>query len=345
MDNVKRASRSGEYIRWRLRVADAYRAQGMVTEGDNFESCSDPSHFFNLQPGDTVPGESVGVVVCSADPAHVSKAICPSCQYRTCPDCAHRESARLLNRYMPMMRKHLENPRPGWEFKHIVLTTNLAYCDQGAQEKIDELYKQARGLFEALLKSHQKGPISVSEVGIVISHEFGANGLKFHLHALYYGPWLRQDDISKEWRKRTGNMVVYIHAIGPGQRHTDLESAVAEVLKYATKFWRREPNGKVVYVKPEAIPIIHKLLAGTRRVRSWGLFYNAAEPEEESTCPDCGAPLALLKPDQWDAWSQTGWNPEELRRVLAHDDSLFNLKLGNKSPPDTVPKWRKEPLL
>lgn len=342
---IRRASRSGDYLRWRFRVADEYRKAGMVDEGDQYEACSDPSHFFLLSPGDAVPGDAVNVVTCSDNPGHLSKAICPSCQLRTCPDCAHRESARLLARYMPTMQGYTASPhRPGWKFRKVVFTSGVSVRAGDISQQIEKLYAALRKVFEKALKMRNEGAVSISDVGLLVSHEFGPNGLKLHFHGIYYGPYIPQVVLSHLWDRLTGWRIVSIERIGKTSRVGDLESAVAEVVKYTTKFWKRRKDGKIIFVEPDLIPIIHKALAGTRRVRTWGLFYDIDVPDEKATCPDCGAPLTLLSVSEWDAWSQTGFLPDELRQVL-RGDAFLNLIHGNKSPPFSEPIGNKQERL
>jgi hypothetical protein len=344
-NTVKRASRSGDYIRWRLRVADAYRAAGMVAEATLFEECSDPAKFFMLKPGMEIPGEAINVVACSSDPAHLSKAICPSCQLRTCPDCAHRETARLLARYMPTMQQYFDHPhRPNWRFSKIVFTTAISLFDGDIQEQIKDIYDHIREVLEIALRTHQTGRISFSDTGTLLSHEFGPNGLKLHVHALFYGPYLRRDELIRLWEKRTGYWNVSISGVGNGGRLDDLPDAVAETIKYTAKFWKRTAKGEIVYVNPEVVPVLHKAIAGSRRVRSWGLFYNIQEPDEKAYCPVCEAPLTLMRKSEWDAWSQTGFMPDELRAVL-REPLLVNSKDGNKSPPHPPPIRERQGVL
>lgn len=332
--DVKRSSRSGQYLHWRMQVERAYRAAGMDREADRWSTCSDPAHFFTPQPGENLPGESVGVVVCEDDPQHFTKNICPTCDYRTCPDCAHRHGSRLLSRYMPALQQHFENPRKDWQFKHIVLTTPLYLTETGLRDEIKALYGLVRVLFEELLKTAYKRPVDISEVGLILAHEFGENGRKLHFHVLYYGPWIYQSALSKQWRRLTGWPVAWIHGIGPGQEHETLESAVVEILKYTTKFWKRDRNGNVTFIPPYLIPVLHSVLQGTRRVRSWGLFYGSQEKQEPATCPDCGGKLLLLSPLEFDIYLQTGWLPDQAAIALSATADLLHLILADKSGKD-----------
>lgn len=335
---IKRSSRSGSYLRWRAHVADAYRRSGMHKEADAFDSCSDPSHFFMLKPGDEPPAEAVSVIACSEHPEHLSKGICPSCQLRTCPDCAARDTARLLARYMPIMEKYFagDSSIPGFRFRKIVLTTTIRLTDDNAADAIEQAWKDARTLFEDVLKSPNVGDYSISDVGLLLGTEWGPKGHKFHFHVLFYGPWIDKDLLSAHWKRLTG-WHTRIAGIGQDQQYTDLQDAVAETVKYITKFWKRDRHGNIEYVNPDLVPIMHRLMSGSRRIRAWGLFYNAAEPEEHASCPTCKAPLIRLSVTEWDIWSQTGWLPAEAVEAL-RGESLLDLKHGNKSPPDEIPR-------
>lgn len=339
--SITRKSRSGEYVRWRSQVADAYRAAGMVAEGDQFEQCSDPAQFFSLHTGESMPDSAVSVIACSSDPTHHAKALCPSCDYRTCPDCAHRQAARLLDRYMPVMQKHFDQPRPGWRFRKIVFTTSINARHPQISNIINDCYKKLRKLLEQQLKPHK-----LSECGFVVAHEFGPNGHKLHFHILAYCPYLDIHQLKAAWEDATGWHQVFIEQIAPDQRQETLAGAVAEVLKYTTKFWKRRKNGDIEYIDPALVPVLHKVLHGTRRVRSWGLFYNIAVEETPVCCNVCNSPLTLMSPTEYDIWLETGWLPDQQDSYLTSDggDSL-GLKLANKSPPkiDKVVKW--EPLL
>lgn len=340
---LHRSSRSGAYLTWRMHVEDAYRAAGMHTEADRWATCSDPAMFFTPQARETLPAEAMSVVTCSDDPSHFTKTLCPSCDFRTCPDCAHRHSARLLDRYMPILRQCIDNPRRDWEMKHITLTTAVKLTQGDVKAQIGALYANVRTLFENLLKTAYKRPVAMSEVGLIVALEFGHKGQRLHFHCLYYGPWIYQSALSLAWEQLTGYPVVWIDGIGEGQKHESLESAVAEVLKYTTKFWKLDREGKALYIDPKLVPVMHEALAGTRRIRSWGLFYNAAEAKEQAACPTCKSPLCILSKTEYEIYRETGWMPSEFASAVS-STALFNLRLADKSassdPPDIVSKGK-----
>lgn len=333
----KRNSRTAQYIRWRNAVSEAYTDAGMDDVAELWDSCSDPAHFFHMSQNSIMPSQAVGVISCSDNPEHFAKAVCPSCQLRTCPDCAHREGARLLARYMPTLEKYFHAHNPRFRFKKLVFTSSISVRDPDISQKINDLYQAVRKTLEMALNQRSGRKYTIRDVGAIVAAEFGPNGHKLHFHMLFYGPFIDQALLARLWHENSGQRVLWIEKIGQGNRLESLEQAVAETLKYTTKFWKRDQEGNILYIEPEIVPLIHQALHGTRRVRSWGLFYSIREPQEKARCPVCDALLTKLSPVEWDIWQQTGWLPDELNAVL-HSDVHLNLKLGNKSPPDEVPK-------
>lgn len=346
LPQIKRKSRTGEYMRWRWAVSDAYRAAGDVDKADRWDTCADPALFATIKiHQEALPNNAVGTVCCSEHPEHFNKVICPSCDDRCCPDCAHRQSARLLDRYMPVMQKFIEKPRRGWRFRKITLTTSISVRHPQVKTRIQDLYGAVRQTLDELLKERSK-PAKMAECGVVVAHEFGPRGNRLHFHILFYGPLIPQAKLSDKWHALGGWPVVWIESVGNSKRHKlTLEDAVAEVVKYTTKFWKRDRFGKVKYVDPKLIPIISRAIEGTRRVRSWGLFYNAAEEKGKAYCPTCNAPLMLLSVTEFVIFRETGWLPDEARIMLDADLSDLHLKLADKSIDRGPPKEHKQELL
>lgn len=109
--------------------------------------------------------------------------------------------------------------------------------------------------------------------------------------------------------------------------YEDLEHELIETVKYVTKFWKTSPDGALVRLSPDLVASLLLALRGTRRVRSYGIFYGVPGASVEAmTCPECGGPVSRWTPLQWNIYVETGWCPDEQKRLLI-------LRPGNKSPP------------
>lgn len=322
------------------------RAAGFVAEADRWNDCTDPQMFYQLKKTEAMPAVGIGVVACSEDPEHFNKVICTSCDNRCCPDCASRHSAAFMARYMPILERLTAKPRRGWKMRRITLTTAISVHSPDVKKQRQDLYKQVRRTFERLLKE-RKNPVPFKECGMLVSDEFGSKGLKLHFHILYYGPHLKKFDISDIWESESGFPVTDIRKVGDADSDDlTLTAAAAECVKYTTKMWRHDRFGEVTYIDPPLIPLIMKILAGSRRVRSWGLLYAAGEPEQKATCPKCYADIIKLAPVEWDIYVNTGFMPTEFTAVLRGDllPSL-DLKPADKSPPEQVPRLAQQEIL
>ncbi len=105
------------------------------------------------------------------------------------------------------------------------------------------------------------------------------SGFNLHVHAIVYGHFVPQDQISRLWHELTGDShVVWINQIrNPRQ-------AVNYLLKYITK----PPKLK----NPEDLAHYLSILVGMRRVRTWGIFYGCSvAKKEECPCPLCAGKL------------------------------------------------------
>lgn len=315
----------GAHYEWRLAVSDALRDSGYEADADAFWSCaSDQAIYFiphtKILPEDT---DTRSLYVCATQRSHRVKAVRETCHLRICPDCAKRASARLLARYMPKCREMLESHHPRYRFRKIVLTTDIHLCSPRIEEEYRKLRQAVNKVFEALLPRNWR-----DDHGYIVSDEFGPEGLKLHFHVVFWGGWIENRDghditLSKAWKAATGGrgVVTWINAV-PSE---DVENELVEALKYATKFWKQNPDGSIVRLPPELVVILHEVLTGIRRVRSYGIFYNLPEPaDRDLVCPDCQSPVVRLSVSEWNVFARTGWLPDE--------QSLY-LRLGNKSPP------------
>lgn len=306
--------RDKEYLRWRDLVAVELLNAGMEKEHDLWIDCSDPALFFTPNFTGSLPPGVVGVNACSTDPHHQATAIHPTCSLRFCPDCCHRQSARLLHRYMPFLKGVVADSDEDAAMRHIVLTTPIDLRSPDCRSQVVDLCSKVVLVFDELLGADWR-----SDYGLLFAYEFGENGHKLHFHCLAYCPYIDQADITDAWREITGGLceVTFIRLVTDDpERGQSLEGAVAEVLKYATKLWKRDKNGKAVYLDPALVPLLGVVLKGSRRIRSYGIFYRIPVESEAHVCEICSSSIIRFAPLDWELYCQTGWMPSEFALQL-----------------------------
>jgi len=310
---------------WRGLVYAALTDSGYVAEADDFLDCAadNPTYFVTKHIPVPETGDVKQVYCC--DECGKAKVFRKTCHLRICPECAARASARFVARYMPVIHTLIHQHHRSYRFRKIVLTTPYHLLDQNSSHQLAQLKKAIPLMFDELLPSGWR-----KDQGFIVADEFGPNGLKLHFHILFYGQWLdnkaREDyPLSTAWQKVTGGEceVVHISAVPLDK----IEHELIESLKYCAKFWKTDPEtGEVIRLDPDLVPRLLAVLKGTRRVRSYGIFYNVPDPDPRPVvCPCCNRSMIKLSPVEWNIYVKTGWLP---------DLQELNLRLGNKSGPD-----------
>lgn len=255
--------------------------------------------------------------VCSENPHHYARPVGFSCHLRICPDCARREAARLLKRYLPIARQCFYDATKGYTLKHVVLTTGYTLYDPNIAQHIRDSWKALNQLLVMLWGERWQK----SGRGWIGGFEFGEGGRKLHLHLMVYCEFIDQKKWSQAWQEASGFPVVWIRAV------RGVKKGVKEVLKYATK---------LTDLSPADTALVHSVIKGIRRVRAGGVFYNAPEPEklENQLCKVCKSRINDMQ-------------CEEFHKVLAREaetlpraSALLHLIHGNKSanPPPVKKK-------
>ena len=197
------------------------------------------------------------------------------CHLRTCPACAKEYGDRVyreilgIAKSLPITATHrLRMITLGYGTKKTMR--------EGAEEAGKALTKIWRSNLRPRLNPG-KLPARYGRAGVFASIEFGAKNNSVHIHALYYGPWIDREKLQKRWKKLTGSWYVDVRMCR-GAR------GIREIIKYISK--GITGNDYKAYE-------IEKALTGTRRVITYGEFYNRkAKLNEEVyqfTCPCCGS--------------------------------------------------------
>lgn len=281
---------------WRTEVQKHLEAAGHYIDAEAFGRCAADKARVYTQEKIGKDSHITGVFAC---PDQCECVVCrETCHLRICPECCRRAGARLVARYLPVMQKQ---HRPGHRYRKIVLTTPIDLRQPDVKEEIKRLRKCVSKLFDKILPKNWR-----KTCGYVVGDEFGPTGHKLHFHILIYSPFIdnRREagkPLETAWRKVTGGQcqVVFIQEVPRFKLDTELQ----ETLKYVVKF-SKSVNGKTVKVEPYLMVVLHAALKRTRRVRSYGIFYNIPIEDDDTpvlACRVCGKEMIRTCAREWNA--------------------------------------------
>lgn len=316
---------------WRNDVYEALELAGLEKIADRWLSCAE-NHFTRIKPSSDakLPPNAESVWACSGNHKHDLEVYSQTCDLRICPDCASLHSARLVARYLPKCLELLHSHTGSFRFRHIVFTLPYALTDPDIKEKYLAGFNQVDTvMIRAMKDDHWR-----QKQGYISSAEFGESGLKLHYHVVHYGKYLPQADLSLFWSEATEGAACVVYVTGFPFAGKTVEKSLEEVLKYATKFHKKDPvTGEVIYLPPDCMPILAKVLEKTRRVRSTGCFYNLPEPDRANhSCDTCGAEMVAIPRDYFVIFCNTGMFPQEYH---ASKQPLLQYKPADKSSQST----------
>jgi hypothetical protein len=163
------------------------------------------------------------------------------------------------------------------------------------------------------------GAVGVAEIG---------EGNNLHVHLIVAGGYVSQRHLSERWLKITGNSyVVDIRAVYQVRR------AVGYVLKYMGKL--------PPLVDPADFAELLASLKGTRRLHTFGVFYNRlGKPEKKPLqCPFCGGSMRFDgETDTWRGQPRYLWWAKRLRDPDEIAEHLWNVLQSNVGL-SGVPAW------
>lgn len=186
-----------------------------------------------------------------------------SCELRTCPRCAKKQSDELFYNIVAVIGRLKETPI--YKLRHIT----LAYGNKRSLRAcMSESKKAFVKIWRNLLK--KKG------TGALVCLEIGDKNQSVHLHILYWGSFVYQKQLSEEWKRVTG-----------GQWYADVRlvkgrGGIREVTKYISKGICK--TGKDLNYMFE----IELAMKGMRRIMTYGIFYDYKPGKPIFKCPVCG---------------------------------------------------------
>ncbi len=207
------------------------------------------------------------------------------CRFILCPDCATERQARAFRRLSPLLRD-FQHRHPHDVPVMITLTVASSY------DSLSVVHKRFKKWFKRLRRSKRwENRIRAGVCGFEVTYS-ATHGWHYHVHVLAFRKvWYPQEELSKQWQRITGSMVVDIREV----KGRDVSAGLSEVLKYC--------------FKPADVAVI-----GVQQVREWldmkgarfgetigDLVHWKLEDEADagdhdrltvgSPCPDCGDPL------------------------------------------------------
>lgn len=234
---------------------------------------------------------------CTA-PEHHPQLTPERCELRICPWCARRQAALYVNEFCEELealnRAHAfdrgrRTNRPS--FKLLTLTLRPSRSTELRQDvrRIFSCWRQLQDRVGFTRDKRDKlfGALAAVEIG---PHR------NVHLHVLYWGRFVPQQQLVDVWRELTGDSYV----IDIRELRGSWRDAVREVTKYVTKVaqisnWSRSRD--VDPCVPEMLLVdVFEALKGRRRIATYGIFYNVAGVPElgPRTCEICGNPLTYV---------------------------------------------------
>lgn len=321
------ASKASAYRQWRDAVAQILQEKHFFKEAERWDYCDNSPRYIIDRNKVEVPPSAETAWVCSAASDHDAVLFSSSCDFRICPECASKHTGRLLRRYLPVI-KQLMATHPTHRLRTLTFTRSISleHADFGqiATDGFELIQKAMRKVVGA--NWNKEG------AGLLANWEVGPNGLKLHYHAIYFGPWVDQKQLSDAWKELTdGDFRVWVSMVKHNEG--DWQGAVIETLKYATKFYKEDKVTKErTFLDPALTVKLFMALKNTRRIRSYGSLYRLGEEEEHPfLCADCGAKMINIRIEYFQVWRETGFTPEGWKEAIR--DSLLLLRTANKSPP------------
>lgn len=232
---------------------------------------------------------------CTA-PEHHVRLTPERCELRICPWCARRQAAAYVDGFVEELERLQKQGafargrstnRPSFKMLTLTLRPSLEL-----RKDVGRIFRCWRALQERVGFARDK---RAKLFGALAAVEIGPHR-NVHLHVLYWGRFVPQQQLVDVWRELTGDSyVVDIRELRGSWR-----DAVREVTKYVTKVAEiRNWSGSrdVDPCLPEVLLVdVFEALKGRRRIATYGIFYNVAGADELAprTCEQCGAALTYI---------------------------------------------------
>ena len=151
------------------------------------------------------------------------------CGLRFCPNCWRMLAGRAYKDHVRLARLIPKPLPPG----HVIALLDFTLRNDGklpSRKQIRATNQAIRRVLHQLLR-HRK------DWGYIYCDEFGFDNTNLHIHGLYYGPRLSQEQLSKEWLKATGDSFV----VSIKRARCGFRQALRRMFIYASKPPSQDP--------------------------------------------------------------------------------------------------------
>lgn len=207
-----------------------------------------------------------------------------------------------MTKYLPAIEDCANFPKHGYSLKHLILTTPYSLESETAVEDYRKAWSAVHSTIESVFyevrrqyatseeKRRKRISLKLHGIGLVVAAEYGEKGNKLHFHCLLYSPYVPIGIIPQHWKEQTGGDCTVTRI----RKVNDAHAGAKEIIcKYVTKFTELDPG---------LVPMLHKVLFGSRRIRTYGIFFNLPDIEEERLClcPVCDSGLKYIRRQDYD---------------------------------------------
>ena len=196
------------------------------------------------------------------------------CGSRFCPHCSRWRSKVLGRRLAPVFEEHPD----GWEFVTLTRPNTRPY-DVSYAADIAELKDYIRECHGKLMKVKDsvRKELGMSVDGIAAMEVRRRVRHNYHVHFHIIVPVGVGARIVKHWMRLNPEADERFQDVRP----CDGAGALKELLKYVTAPIDKPKRSKVAMIELGGLDVLMSAMKGTRRLMSWGMFYDVKKIRED----------------------------------------------------------------
>jgi len=221
-----------------------------------------------------------------------------TCGMRTCPRCAKKRNKKFVNEvynYVKLLNSSKKKEENGG-YRLRFITLGYGIDKRGIRIGIKKALKAYELLRRNLLevkkvkKIHKKTKkftkgkkVKDMTKGSIYSLELGPKRLSIHIHILYWGPFIKREDIIKEWKRLVGRWYVDIRLAYSKKKKKKKKETLYDIIYESVKYIT-----KIQGVTIDTLYEVERSIEGIRTFGTTGIFYGQIKPKK-IVCPFCGS--------------------------------------------------------